>query len=40
MSPHSQADVLIGQWNRPYSPETAVFPAVSVYHSIIIILYK
>ncbi|BFZ16730.1 hypothetical protein BsWGS_19769 [Bradybaena similaris] len=30
MSPHSQADVLIGKWNRPYSPETAVFPAAFV----------
>jgi glycine dehydrogenase len=25
-APHSQADVIGGEWNRPYSPETAVFP--------------
>ncbi len=25
-APHTQADVIGGEWNRPYSPETAVFP--------------
>ncbi|CAG5116255.1 unnamed protein product, partial [Candidula unifasciata] len=30
MSPHSQADVIVGKWDRPYSPETAVFPAAFV----------
>ncbi|KAH9523748.1 hypothetical protein Btru_040821 [Bulinus truncatus] len=30
MAPHSQADVLFGKWERPYSPELAVFPAAFV----------
>jgi glycine dehydrogenase len=25
-APHTQADVITGEWNRPYSKETAVFP--------------
>uniref|UniRef100_A0A2C9JQZ7 Glycine cleavage system P protein n=1 Tax=Biomphalaria glabrata TaxID=6526 RepID=A0A2C9JQZ7_BIOGL len=29
-APHSQADVLLGKWERPYSPELAVFPAIFV----------
>lgn len=30
MAPHCQADVLFGKWERPYSPESAVFPAAFV----------
>ncbi|XP_059163007.1 glycine dehydrogenase (decarboxylating), mitochondrial-like [Physella acuta] len=33
MAPHSQADVLMGKWDRPYSPESAVFPAAFVQPS-------
>jgi len=25
-APHTQADVISGEWDRPYSKETAVFP--------------
>lgn len=29
MAPHTQAEVLSSNWDRPYSREVAVFPAVS-----------
>ena len=29
MAPHCQYDTLYGEWNRPYSRQTAAFPAVS-----------
>ncbi|KAK3756127.1 hypothetical protein RRG08_033011 [Elysia crispata] len=33
MAPHSQADVISGKWDRPYSPDSAVFPAAFVQPS-------
>jgi glycine dehydrogenase len=30
MAPHTQAQVITSEWNRPYSRELAAFPAVSV----------
>lgn len=29
MAPHTQAEVITEDWNRPYSREQAAFPAVS-----------
>lgn len=29
MAPHTQANVIANEWNRPYSREQAAFPAVS-----------
>jgi glycine dehydrogenase len=29
MAPHTQAQVITSEWNRPYSRELAAFPAVS-----------
>ncbi|XP_012939778.1 glycine dehydrogenase (decarboxylating), mitochondrial [Aplysia californica] len=30
LAPHTQADVISGKWDRPYSPDSAVFPAAFV----------
>lgn len=30
MAPHTQEQVITTEWNRPYSRELAVFPAVSI----------
>lgn len=31
MAPHTQAQVVAADWNRPYPREQAAFPAVSIY---------
>jgi hypothetical protein len=30
MAPHTQAQVISSDWNRPYTREQAAFPAVSI----------
>lgn len=34
MAPHTQAEVLSSHWDRPYSREVAVFPAVCFYFNL------
>lgn len=33
MSPHSQKDVILGEWSRPYSKEKAAYPLEQLKHS-------
>lgn len=30
MAPHTQSQVISGEWNRPYSRQLAAFPAVNI----------
>uniref|UniRef100_UPI001AF0066F hypothetical protein n=1 Tax=Motiliproteus sediminis TaxID=1468178 RepID=UPI001AF0066F len=32
-APHTQADVIEGEWTRPYSREQAVFPVAGLKHA-------
>jgi glycine dehydrogenase len=32
-APHTQADIIEGEWGRPYSREQAVFPVASLKHN-------
>lgn len=34
MAPHTQAEVLSSHWDRPYSREVAVFPAVCFHFEL------
>lgn len=34
MAPHTQAEVLSSHWDRPYSREVAVFPAVGFHFEL------